>query len=349
MVFIKEEDVIASAAASSARRLHYIYCRLELSTAAVKAAMTPGAARLIQSAMCRTNVLHRPAPSKFFFPGLSTQPLFNPDHFAISAVLRDNFNSILGEYKALRASGGPTSDYDTSGGKPSSTSKTAPGGGEHTQLLHSGGQWDWNSYILRGQRQANFAASCPLTADILESSTASSTPGAGRQRYRHRLMTDIPFSFAFFSTLHAHTNIAAHHGPCNLRLRCHFPLIVPSDSDGPASDLSVDFDSMTSSSGGSTRDSDNNNNSARTINSSSSSSSSSSGSGCGMRIADHTVRWQAGEPVFFDDCYEHTVWNNTSSERVVLIFDVWHPELHPEEIKAIVDMFDEAKRQGWLT
>lgn len=39
---------------------------------------------------------------------------------------------------------------------------------------------------------------------------------------------DTPFSFSFFSTLHGGGSIAAHTAPCNLRLRCHLPLSVPS-------------------------------------------------------------------------------------------------------------------------
>lgn len=29
----------------------------------------------------------------------------------------------------------------------------------------------------------------------------------------------------------------------------------------------------------------------------------------------------------FDDCYEHEVWNKTDGERILLLFDLWHPEL----------------------
>lgn len=32
----------------------------------------------------------------------------------------------------------------------------------------------------------------------------------------------------------------------------------------------------------------------------------------------------------FDDCYEHEVWNRTDEERVLLLFDLWHPELAEE-------------------
>lgn len=50
----------------------------------------------------------------------------------------------------------------------------------------------------------------------------------------------------------------------------------------------------------------------------------------------------------FDDCYEHEVWNLTQSERVLLLVDIWHPELALEERHAILDMFSYARQQGWL-
>ena len=42
-----------------------------------------------------------------------------------------------------------------------------------------------------------------------------------------------------------------------------------------------------------------------------------------------------------------TVWNRTDQERVVLLFDLWHPDLQPSEIAALEDMFAYARRQGW--
>ena len=60
------------------------------------------------------------------------------------------------------------------------------------------------------------------------------------------------------------------------------------------------------------------------------------------------VKWEVGQPVFFDDCYQHNVWNHTPSDRVVLLFDMWHPDLTREEKLAIVDMFEHARTQGWL-
>ncbi|CAN0545528.1 unnamed protein product, partial [Ectocarpus sp. 8 AP-2014] len=37
-----------------------------------------------------------------------------------------------------------------------------------------------------------------------------------------------------------------------------------------------------------------------------------------------------GKCLVFDDCYEHEVWNKTERERVLLLFDLWHPELAGE-------------------
>ena len=66
-----------------------------------------------------------------------------------------------------------------------------------------------------------------------------------------------------------------------------------------------------------------------------------------MVVGGKTLRWEVGKPLFFDDSYEHHVWNNTASQRVVLLFDLWHPDLEEEEIVAIQDMFGFAKEQGW--
>ena len=55
-------------------------------------------------------------------------------------------------------------------------------------------QWDWHSYILNGQRQQNFAESCPITARCLD-------------EIGDDLFCNTPFSFAFFSTLQGNAAI----------------------------------------------------------------------------------------------------------------------------------------------
>jgi aspartyl/asparaginyl beta-hydroxylase (cupin superfamily) len=152
---------------------------------------------LFQSAILRTKLVPRPAPSVFFYPGLNSKPIYDPSEFAFSEILKANEKSLLQEYQKIVESRLPQSDYNL---KPD----------EHS--LHEG-EWLWNSYIQKGKIQPNFAKLFPATAEMLDSIP--------------RIMNATPFGSAFFSTLAGKSKIRAHHGPCNLRLRCHFPLIVP--------------------------------------------------------------------------------------------------------------------------
>lgn len=61
---------------------------------------------------------------------------------------------------------------------------------------------------------------------------------------------------------------------------------------------------------------------------------------CGMRVGGSVVPWTEGRAVVFDDAFEHEVWNRTiSRDRVVLLFDVWHPDLTLAEKISIVEMW----------
>lgn len=216
--------------------------------------------------------ISRPNPSLFWFPGLYSQALYadNDEPFTqITHTLQSNYDIILNEYQAICNQKIP-SDYISS---------------DSDKLHH--GNWDWNSYILKGERQTNFALHCPRTVEILETFKYPS------------LMMNTPFSFAFFSNLKSKSKIDAHCSPMNLRIRCHFPLIIPKSGD------------------------------------------------FGMKIGNKVIKWEVNKPVYFDDCYEHQVWNNTDEDRVVFLFDLWHPDLHASEIEMIIDMFSYANKQGW--
>jgi aspartate beta-hydroxylase len=52
---------------------------------------------------------------------------------------------------------------------------------------------------------------------------------------------------------------------------------------------------------------------------------------CGIRVGTETRGWQEGRCVVFDDTYEHEAWNKSDRTRVVLIFDVWNPNLTAAE------------------
>jgi len=58
--------------------------------------------------------------------------------------------------------------------------------------------------------------------------------------------------------------------------------------------------------------------------------------GCAMRVGDTVKRWDEGQCVIFDDSFNHEVWHKgTEGNRVVLLIDVWHPELTDYEKKVI--------------
>ena len=46
---------------------------------------------------------------------------------------------------------------------------------------------------------------------------------------------------------------------------------------------------------------------------------------CKMRVGNEFITWEKGKAVFFDDTYQHEVWNNTDEIRVVLLIDTVRP------------------------
>ncbi|XP_037659522.1 aspartyl/asparaginyl beta-hydroxylase isoform X2 [Choloepus didactylus] len=53
--------------------------------------------------------------------------------------------------------------------------------------------------------------------------------------------------------------------------------------------------------------------------------------GCRIRCANRTTTWEEGKVLIFDDSFEHEVWQDASSFRLIFIVDVWHPELTPQQ------------------
>lgn len=51
----------------------------------------------------------------------------------------------------------------------------------------------------------------------------------------------------------------------------------------------------------------------------------------GIRIGEQMLKWEEGKIMLFDDSWEHEVWHNGTSNRLVLIVDVWHPDLTDHE------------------
>ena len=56
---------------------------------------------------------------------------------------------------------------------------------------------------------------------------------------------------------------------------------------------------------------------------------------CEIRVGNEMHPWREGELFAFDDSFEHEAWNRSSADRVVLIFESHHPDLSPDERRAI--------------
>eukprot|EP00029_Vermamoeba_vermiformis_P005068 TRINITY_DN1657_c0_g1_i4.p1 TRINITY_DN1657_c0_g1~~TRINITY_DN1657_c0_g1_i4.p1 ORF type:complete len:322 (+),score=44.63 TRINITY_DN1657_c0_g1_i4:797-1762(+) len=132
------------------------------------------------------------------------------------------------------------------------------------------GSWKSFYFVESGQITHNSHEQAPLLTQLLRRVTS--------------LMT-CSFGYAYISILGPHSHITPHCGPCNIKLRCHLPLIVPSE-------------------------------------------------GCTMRVGSTRKSFNQGELLIFDDSIEHEVRNDSSSARVVLLFDIWHPDLTLDEINS---------------
>lgn len=62
--------------------------------------------------------------------------------------------------------------------------------------------------------------------------------------------------------------------------------------------------------------------------------------GCVFRVGGETREWEPGKAFVFDDTIEHEAWNRSSETRVILLFDVWRPELSQEERALVVSLFE---------
>ena len=61
--------------------------------------------------------------------------------------------------------------------------------------------------------------------------------------------------------------------------------------------------------------------------------------GCRLRVGNHVRDVVAGQAMIFDDSIEHEAWNDSSETRVVLLFEVWRPELSSAEREGLTQMF----------
>ena len=64
---------------------------------------------------------------------------------------------------------------------------------------------------------------------------------------------------------------------------------------------------------------------------------------CGaLRCGNETRAWEEGKLMIFDDSIEHEAWNNSNKTRVVLLFDIWRPEIPADDRLMITAMLEAA-------
>ena len=60
----------------------------------------------------------------------------------------------------------------------------------------------------------------------------------------------------------------------------------------------------------------------------------------GFRVGGETREWEVGRAMVFDDMTTHEAWNEGDQTRVVLIADLWRPELSASERRGIEELMN---------
>lgn len=70
--------------------------------------------------------------------------------------------------------------------------------------------------------------------------------------------------------------------------------------------------------------------------------------GCWLRVGNEKREWEMGKLLIFDDSIAHEAMNPSDETRVILLFDVWRPELSEREREAVSTIFDAIDRFSGL-
>ena len=62
--------------------------------------------------------------------------------------------------------------------------------------------------------------------------------------------------------------------------------------------------------------------------------------GCGFRVGSETREWVKGKAWAFDDSINHEAWNTSDRTRIILLFDIWRPEMTEEECKLVAALLE---------
>jgi aspartate beta-hydroxylase len=215
---------------------------------------------LYEEAVTRGLLQHPLQRPRHFHPGLRALPVWPTDGLGLEALCA---TSVLTELRNLVGD---------------ARAQTQRGQWRSPALAH--GRWEKLFLGHRGRLNDAMDELCPRTMAALRG-----IPLAG----------ELPEGNICLSIVAPDTELHAHCGPTNVRLRAHLGLEIPPD--------------------------------------------------CGIRIAGVEHAWREGEWLVFDDSFEHMVLNRSKLPRVILIVDLWHPDLSaPEARKHALSVIARATR-----
>jgi hypothetical protein len=267
--------------------------------------------------------VHRPSPSLFHLPGLRSLPFWtapesqnrkhrvafnDPTVTAAVEYVESNFESIRAEYFASVLGQGNETDLDSG--------KVLKPLEPDYDVASKGGEHADDALHSGNWDWHSYVLNGNKNERFKE--RCPKTAEVIDTLDREGLLFGTPFGFCFFSTLHGNSSIQAHSGPMNLRLRMHLPLVVPKKDESaslPGGDNQQNIPSRPTT---------------------------------GIRVADQMREWHEGKAIILDDSYVHEVWNNAHEPRVLLLLDLWHPDVRLEEKQKISTMFSYAREKGWI-
>lgn len=61
---------------------------------------------------------------------------------------------------------------------------------------------------------------------------------------------------------------------------------------------------------------------------------------CQLRVGNEIRTWEEGRAWVFDDTIEHEAWNRSNETRVILLLEIWRPELNDQEQHLVASMLE---------
>ncbi|RUS78697.1 hypothetical protein EGW08_013552, partial [Elysia chlorotica] len=199
-------------------------------------------------------------PIVFKCSGIREQKVWSLDDFPGMNLLEKNFTQIFLEFVHLYKS--PLSET-TQFWKTNQTNR---------------GVWQVVMLVDQG-RKTKASELCPITMSLIEQIPY--------------FMGGNMFGNASFSVVHPDTEITAHYGPTNCRVRCHLGLKTPVEAESKS---------------------------------------------CSLWVEGHSLNCEEGKCIFFNDAFLHSVHHRgspNSGVRVVLMLDLWHPDISDAQRKVL--------------